>query len=102
MLNINIDKQTLSYLSKKWVFKIKLFFYDSWCSWTKLDIEESPNTNWLLKLDEIDWVEIFSNLIDKQKFEDCSITRTTSADHTWKQKIRYIYKSEKVKDRCAC
>ncbi len=99
---MNIDKQTLTDFKQNWVSHIKLYFYNAWCSGTKLDIEKNPNTKWLLRLTEIDWIEIFCNLIDKDKFENCSITRTISADHTWKEKIRYIYKSEKVKDRCGC
>ena len=97
-----IDKQTLFDLKQRWVKSIKLYFYDSWCEGTKLNIEENPDLENLELIENIDWIAVYSNKEDKDKFDDCSITRTVTADHTWKEKIRYIYSSNKVKGRCGC
>lgn len=102
MSNLKLDKNTLSDLNGKQVKNIKLFFYDSWCEWTKLDIEENPDISNLELIINIDWINVYSSFEDKDKFEDCSITKTVTADHSWKEKIRYIYSSEKVKWRCGC
>lgn len=49
-----------------------------------------------------DGIDIYIEKIDKEKFENCSITRVQKADHTGKVKTRYIYASDKVLDRCGC
>ena len=133
-MSILLDKNTLKYFEEKWSKKIKVFFYESWCSWTKIDIidefevddeiieitiqgphsispkgrEEatvipSPNgrgLGWGL------WaggeLKIYVQKKDIEKLENCSITRVVKADHTGKEKVRYIYKSEEVKWRCGC
>lgn len=97
-----LDKQTLSDLKDRWINSIKLFFYDAGCSWTKLDLEENPDKSNLSLVSEVDWIKIYSDLKDKDKFENCFVTRTVTADHTWKEKVRYIYTSNKVKSRCWC
>jgi Fe-S cluster assembly iron-binding protein IscA len=97
-----LDKNTINYLKEKWVENIKIFFYDSGCSWTKLDLEENPDISDLVLLKNQDWVNIYSSPKDKDKFKNCTITRVVKADHTWKEKIRYIFSSEEVKDRCGC
>lgn len=40
MSNINLDKNIISYLKEKNTEKIRIFFYDSGCIWTKVDISE--------------------------------------------------------------
>ncbi len=37
-----------------------------------------------------------------QHLQNATITRTVTADHTGKQKIRYILTSDAVKERCGC
>ena len=99
---MKIDKKTIQSFKEKWVEKIKLFFYDAWCSWTKLDIEENPDITNLILCNNIDWIDVYCSENNKDKFVDCNITKTVSEDHTWKEKVRYIYTSTKVKDRCGC
>ena len=46
--------------------------------------------------------DVYVNKSDKEKFNWAIITKTITADHTWKEKIRYIFSNEKVKERCGC
>ncbi len=97
-----LDKNTINSLKQKWTKSIKIFFYDAWCSGTKVDIEESPNVKELVFIKDQDWIEIYTNKEEKDKFENSIITRVVIADHTWKEKLRYIFSSKEVKDRCGC
>ena len=38
MSNIKLDKNTIALFEEQKLEKIKIFFYDSGCSWTKVDI----------------------------------------------------------------
>lgn len=102
MSRILIDNNTLFDFKEKWVLNIKLYFYDAWCSWTKVDIEENPDISNLTYLEESNWINIYCDNQNKDKFDNCIITRTITSDHTWKNKTRYIFTSNKVKDRCWC
>lgn len=102
-MSIKIDSSTLKYFEEKWSEKIKVFFYGAWCSWTKIDItDEFEISDELTFLPFESDIKIYVEKKDSEKFEDCTITRVVKADHTWKEKIRYIYKSWDVKWRCGC
>jgi len=116
--NIKLDKNTVSWLEEANTEKIKIFFYDSGCSWTKVDISEDFVVDESLELISFlpfskgvpegggiktsEWINIYVEKKDLSKFEDCNITRTVTADHTEKEEVRYIFSSNKVKDRCGC
>mgnify|MGYP003963627829 CR=1 FL=1 len=103
MSNIKLDKNTVRYFEDKNISKIKIFFYESWCSWTKVDISDDFKIDDNLVQVETDYLfDLYIEKKDQDKFMDCNITRTVKADHTWKEKIRYIFSNEKVKDRCGC
>lgn len=103
MSNLKLDNKTVSSLEDLWIKKIKVFFYDSGCSWTKVNIESDFEiTIELVKIDSNYSFEIYVDKRDEEKFENCSITKTVTADHTGKEKVRYIYASQKVKSRCWC
>lgn len=90
-------------LEKRNVKKIKIFFYESWCSWIKIDIlEEDFLEKNLLKLDLNYKFWVYIEKKDKEKFENASITKTVKSDHSWIEKVRYIFASENVKQRCWC
>lgn len=100
---LQFDKKTILYFEDKWTKKIKVFFYDSWCSWKKVDLSDDFDlTNDLEKLDLPYTFSVYVEKLDKDKFENCMITRTVKADHTGKEKIRYIFTSSDIKDRCGC
>ncbi len=128
---LKICKNTLEYFSERNAEKIKVFFYDAGCSGTKVDIvdefemdesvieisplltspqgrgiEQSQNSEFS-PLGGDAWkaegvIKIFVDKREKEKFKNCTITRVVTADHTGKEKVRYIYKSEEVKGRCGC
>lgn len=101
---MKLDKNTVLDLIERKVEKILVYFYDSWCSWTKVDIKEDFEIN-----DDLEKLELSSSPFfvyvekkDKEKFFKSIITKTISADHTWKEKVRYIFSNEEVKERCGC
>lgn len=103
MSNIKLDKNTVLDLEERKVKKILVFFYDAGCSGTKVDITEDFEVN--DSHDKLDLNVNFSVYLekkDKDKFNWTTITKTISSDHTWNEKIRYIFSNEQVKDRCGC
>jgi len=55
---------------------------------------------------EATWVEklkvFFYEKTDREYLENARITRVIVADHTWVAKVRYIFASDEVEDRCWC
>jgi hypothetical protein len=49
-----------------------------------------------------EWIDVYIPSEEKDKFDGAIITRSVIADHTWKEKIRYIFSNPKVLDRCWC
>ena len=129
---LKLDKNTLAYFTEQGATKIKVFFYNAWCSGMKVNIisdfdidesveeisplsvsfppgkKESTENIPLLRKEGLGVVSaerdlrIFIDKRDKEKLENCSITRVAIADHTGKEKVRYIYAGEEVKWRCWC
>lgn len=103
MSNIKIDKNTIESYEKSWIKKIKIYFYEAGCSGTKLMIEsEFEIDDDVEKLESSYPFEIYVEKKDVERFENCSITRTIISDHTGKEKLRYIFTSWLVKQRCGC
>jgi len=102
---IKLDKNTINDLESRKVEKIKIFFYDAWCSWTKINISENFKIDQTLievNINSKNKFKIYIDKRDKDKLENCSITKTITADHTLKEKTRYIFTSKEVKWRCWC
>jgi len=103
-MQIKLDKNTVSDLEDRKVEKILLHLYDSWCSWTKLDLKEDFEVE--DSLEKIEWLDyafdLFLEKKDKDKFDNSIITKTVNKDHTWKEKVRFIFSNKEVKDRCWC
>lgn len=101
---MKLDKNTVLDLINRKVEKILVYFYDAWCSWTKVWIKEDFEVNDLLEKLALSSspFDVYVEKKDKEKFKNSIITRTISADHTWKEKVRYIFANEQVKDRCGC
>lgn len=101
---MKLDKKTVLDLIERKVEKILVYFYDAWCSGTKVDIKEDFEVN--SDLEKLDLSSspfaVYVEIKDKDKFNWSIITKTVTADHTWKEKVRYIFSNEKVKDRCWC
>jgi hypothetical protein len=98
-----LDKNTVIDLVDRKVEKILVFFYDAGCSWTKVNITENFEiTDLHEKLDLNINFSVYVEKKDKDKFDWATITRTITSDHTWEEKIRYIFSNDKVKDRCWC
>ena len=101
---MKLDKNTVLDLMERKVEKILVYFYDAWCSGIKVNIKEDFEIS-----DDLEKLNLSSSPFDvyvekkdKDKFNWAIITKTITADHTWKEKVRYIFTNELVKDRCWC
>nr|MDD3720696.1 hypothetical protein [Candidatus Gracilibacteria bacterium] len=100
---LKLSKNIIEDLKSRGVQKVKLYFYNSGCSGTKLDIHEDDfETFGLIQVDlKLDF-KVFIEEKDEDKFKNAIITKVEVADHTGNKKTRYLYNSEVVKDRCGC
>ena len=46
--------------------------------------------------------ELYIEEKDKEKLESARVTRVVVADHTGEEKVRYVFSSEQILDRCGC
>ncbi len=106
---LKIDKKTIQTFLENDIKKIKVFFYEAGCSWTKVNIssdfeitDELIHFVTLSLVEWAEWIKVYIPLSEKEKFDWAIITRSVVADHTWKEKIRYIFSNPKVLDRCGC
>jgi len=100
---LTLDKKTVSEYEAAGTTKLKVFFYEAWCSGMKIDMQTDFKIN-----DEIDKLEseygfeLYVPKSDREYLENAKITRVVVADHTWEAKARYIFASDDVEDRCWC
>ena len=101
---MKLDKNTVIDLVERKVDKILVYFYVAWCSWTKVTIKEDfiiDENLEKLNLSSSPF-NVYIERKDKEKFKNAIITKTVSSDHTWEEKVRYIFSNEEVKNRCWC
>lgn len=100
---LKLDNKTIADLENKGVKNIKVFFYNAGCSGTKLNVEENCElTDELVQLEWEYCFEVYVEKKDADKFENVRVTRTITADHTGVEKVRYIFSSDDVQQRCGC
>ena len=100
---LQLDPKTIAELESSWVKKLKVFFYEAGCSGNKVDMTmDFEVSEELVKLAWDYSFDIYVPKAQKAGFENARITKVVKADHTGKEKIRYIYSSDDVEDRCGC
>lgn len=100
---LQFDSKTITQLEADWTEKLKVFFYGAWCSGTKIDMTTDFEVDDSLTQIESCWrFDLYVEISDREKLENARITKVVKADHTGKEKIRYIYSSDDVLDRCGC
>lgn len=101
---LKIDKNFENYLIQNNIKKMKIFFFKAGCAGLKIgiDTENFEITNTLEHIATIQNTKIFADKNNKKHLENAFIVRTVRADHTGVEKIRYIYTTEKIKQRCGC
>jgi Fe-S cluster assembly iron-binding protein IscA len=105
---LNLDKNMVAHFEEQGVKKVKVFFYEAGCSGTKVevatDFEIEENLTLALSLEERGQYgfDVYIEEKDREKLENARITRVVVADHTGEEKIRYVFSSEQVLDRCGC
>jgi Fe-S cluster assembly iron-binding protein IscA len=100
---LQLDKKSVSEFESSWVEKLKVFFYEAWCSGTKIDMStDFELAEEIDKLESDYGFELYVPKTDRQYLENAKITRVVVADHTGEEKVRYIFASDDVEDRCGC
>lgn len=100
---LTLDKKTVSEFEDSWVVKLKVFFYEAGCSWTKIDMStEFDVVDEIDKLESEYGFELYVPKSDREYLENAKITRVVVADHTGEAKARYIFAHDDVEDRCGC
>ena len=100
---LQLDKKTVNEFETTWVKKLKVFFYEAWCSGTKINMEtEFEITQDIEKLGSEYGFDLYVPKTDKEHLKDANITRVVVADHTGVAKSRYIFASDDIEDRCGC
>lgn len=100
---LQLDPKTISQLETTGAEKLKVFFYTAGCSGNKVDMTTDFEVDDSLTQIESCWnFDLYVTKADKDKLENARITKVVKADHTGKEKVRYIYSSDEVLDRCGC
>jgi hypothetical protein len=100
-MNLEIDK---SILDKFWD-EIKVFFYEAWCEWTKINITEDFEKDWL-SFFELNWKKVFYEKKDENNLDSWKIfpkkedNLEQNSEHS--ENDKYLFISPKVKWRCGC
>ena len=99
---LELDKKFLTELQDAWVQKLKVFLYEAGCSGTKVGVENDFEINETLELLESNFSQLYTPKLDAIHLQNGRLTKTLKADHTGQEKVRYIFTSEKIQDRCGC
>lgn len=99
---LQLDKKFLAELQESWVQKLKVFLYEAGCSGKKVWVETKFEVDDSLTSVPVPWIQIYIPKTDRVHLENGRITRTVKADHTGKEKVRYIFTSNEIQDRCWC
>ena len=119
---IKIDKKTLVEFHQAGVKKIHVFFYEAWCSWTKVDIEtdfDETDLELVAVFPDLDsewkpvnnpplkWegIEVYIKLENKEQFDGAMVTKIREKSdnpHLQSKKDKYIFSNPKIQDRCGC
>lgn len=96
-MNLEIEKNILD----KFWREIKVFFYEAWCEWTKINITEDFKKDWL-SFFELNWKKIFYEKKDENNLDWWKIFSKTETNSEHSQNDKYLFISPKIKWRCGC
>jgi Fe-S cluster assembly iron-binding protein IscA len=99
---LTLDNKFLAELQDTWVQKLKVFLYQAGCSGNKVGVETEFEIQEDLERVESNFSWIYIPKIDTEHLQNGRLTRTVKADHTGLEKIRYIFTSEEIQERCGC
>jgi len=98
-----LDKKMVANFEEQWLEKIKVFFYEAGCSGTKIEVSTDFDVDESLEKMKSEYgFELYIEEKDKEKLESARVTRVVVADHTGEEKVRYVFSSEQILDRCGC
>lgn len=95
---LHIDPKILDIFDNE---KLYIFFYNSWCEWTKINIIKDFNEEWL------EYIKIWENFFyynkeDTKHLDWWKIILKTNQELWHKTDDKYIFISSKIKSRCSC
>ena len=98
-----LDKKMVAHFEEQLLEKIKVFFYEACCSGTKIEVSTDFDVDESLEKMKSEYgFELYIEEKDKEKLESARVTRVVVADHTGEEKVRYVFSSEQILDRCGC
>lgn len=95
---LNIDKNILDSFNSNDIY---IFFYNSWCEWTKINILEDFNIDWLEYI-EYEWKNIYYDKKDETNLDWWKILLKLESKEWHKNNDKYLFISQKIKSRCSC
>ena len=96
-MNLQISHEIL----KNFQNDIKIFFYNSWCEWTKVDITENFSKE-NLEYININWKNIFFETKDKKYLENAKILPFKDTKNPHSKTSKYLFTSPLITSRCSC
>jgi len=98
-----LDKKMVSHYEEQWAERVKVFFYEAGCSGTKIEVSTDFDVDEDLEMVDSQYgFGVYIEKKDRDKLDEGRITRVVVADHTWEEKVRYVFSSEQILDRCGC
>jgi Fe-S cluster assembly iron-binding protein IscA len=99
---LELDKKFLKELEEAWVQKLKVFLYEAGCSGTKVSVETEFQRDESVEHLESNFSQLYTPKSDAIHLRNGRLTKTVKADHTGQEKVRYIFSSEEIQERCGC
>lgn len=97
-----LDPKIIWDCKNKNIKNIFLYFYDSGCSGTKIDIVTDFDRQTKFLYTSLEDINVYVDEEVRSQLQDAQIIQSPKADHTWEIKMRYLFISKQVQDRCGC
>ncbi len=96
-MNLQISQEILNNFKND----IKIFFYNSWCEWTKIDLTSDFSKENLEFITQ-NWKNIFFEINDKKYLENAKILPFLDTKNPHSKTSKYLFTSPLITSRCGC
>lgn len=97
-MNLHIEQKILDTFNSN---DIKIYFYESWCEWTKINFwADFDKTG--LEFITVSGKDIYFEQKDKENLDGWKIVSKIDTNWWHSTHEKYIFLSEKIKSRCGC
>lgn len=97
-MNLEIKNEILESFNTN---DLKVFFINSWCEWTKIDITDVFDKKWL-EIVKIWWKNIYFDKKDFENLNNWKILLKSDNNSNHSSDDKYLFISDKIKSRCNC